>query len=83
VQHHGVVIERVGWTEQHAAMLEPAVGHRLDHHVHVAGVVEVAMADHYRVDRRQVDLALRILNDGAWTGIEADPRVPILDEQAA
>ena len=78
-----VLVERVGRTEQHAPVREPTVRHRLDHHVDVAGVVEVSMADHDRVEGGQVDLALRVLHYGTWPGVEADPRAAFFDEQPA
>src|SRR2546427_1315686 len=64
-------------------MTETALGHRLDHHVDVATVVEVAVADHDGVELGQVDLALGVLDDRAWPRIEAHARVPILYVEAA
>ena len=64
-------------------MCEPAVGHGLDHDVHVAGVVEVAVADHDRVQRREVDLALRVRDHGAGSWIEADPGLAVFEKETA
>src|SRR5256712_5801310 len=64
-------------------MTETALGHRLDHHVDVATVVEVAVADHDGVELGQVDLALGVLDDRARPRIEAHARVPILYVEAA
>src|SRR5215467_2556374 len=64
-------------------MLEAAVGHRLEHHVDVAAVVEVAVAEDDGVERGQVDPPLRVLDDRAGTGIQREPGVPVLEEKAA
>ena len=64
-------------------MGESAVSHRLEHHIDVAGVVEVAMAQHDCVERRQVDSSLGVVDDGARAGVQADPRAVLLDEEAA
>ena len=83
LEHHRVVIECVGGAEDHASMSEAAVGHALDHDVEVARMVEVPVADHDRVQRRQVDASLGVLNDRAGSWVEAHAGVPFFDVEAA
>src|SRR6202521_13656 len=78
-----VAIERIAWAEQTSPVAEPAVGHRLDHHVDVIAVIEMTVADHDGVELGQVDLALGVLHDRAGTRIEADVGVALLDVEAA
>src|SRR6266571_2334648 len=82
VEHDRVAVERVARTEQFPAMAETAVCHRLDHHVHVVAVIEVAVADHDGVELGQVDLALRVLHDRARPRVEADARVAFFQVKA-
>ena len=63
-------------------MREAAVRHRFDHHVHIAAVIQVPVADHDRVKGCEIDLALRVLNDCARARVEADSSVALLDEQS-
>src|SRR5207302_10377079 len=83
VEDDRVAVERVAGTEQPPAMAESAVRHRLDHHVHVVAMVEVAVADHDGVELREVDLALCVLHDRTWPRVEADARVAFLQVKAA
>jgi hypothetical protein len=79
-----VVVERVRRAEELAAVLESTVRHRLEHHVDVAGVIEVAVAEDDRVERRQVDAALRVLHDRARArGSRLSLVRPSSNEQAA
>src|SRR5438445_11667907 len=64
-------------------MREPAFGHGLDHHVHVAAVVEMAMADDDGVELAEIDLSLGVLDDGAGSGVERDARLAVLEVEAA
>src|SRR5439155_1271622 len=82
LQHDRIVVERVRRAEEAAAMREPAFGHRLDHHVDVAAVVEVPVADDDRVQLCQVDFALGVLHDGARARVECDARLAILYVEA-
>src|SRR5487761_318894 len=82
LQHDRVVVEGVGWAEQASAMRETAFGHRLDHHVHVAAVIEVAVAHDDGVELAEVDLPLRVLDDGAGPRVEGDARRAVLDVKA-
>src|SRR5207249_9214314 len=70
-------------TEELPAVAEAAVSHRLDHHVHVVAVIEVAVADHDGVELGQVNLALRVLHDRAGPRVETDARVALFEVQAA
>src|SRR6267378_1546620 len=63
-------------------MCETALGHCLDHHVDVAAVVEVAVADHDGVELGEVDLALCVLDDGSGSGVESNARLAVLDVEA-
>src|SRR5439155_26782577 len=45
-------------------------------------VIEVAMTDYDRVQRREVDLALSVGDDRARTWVEANARVALFDEEA-
>src|SRR5438034_3445105 len=83
VEDDRVAVERVARTEQPPAMAETAVCHRLDHHVHVVAVIEVAVADHDGVELGQIDLALRVLHDRARPRVEADARVAFFQVKAA
>src|SRR5712692_4248003 len=83
LKHHRIVVERIGGTEQPAAVPKSAVRHRLDHDIDVAGVVEVAVAQDDCVELGQIDLALGVLHDGAGPGIETEARAAFLQVQAA
>src|SRR5205823_1302878 len=83
LEHHRVALKRIGGAEEATAAAEPALGHRLDHHVHVVAVVEMPMAEDDGVELGEVDLALGVLHHCARTGVEADVRVPVLYIQAA
>src|ERR1700693_1271437 len=64
-------------------MREPAFGHGLDHHVDVATVVEVAVADDDGVKLGEIDFSLGVLDDGTGPGIECEVSLAVLDVQAA
>src|SRR5216683_210703 len=83
LEHDRIVIERIRWTEQAAAMTKAALGHRFDHHVDVATVIEVPVADGDGIQPGEVDLALGVLDDGAWSGIKGDARQSLFHVQAA
>ena len=78
-EHHRVVIQRVGRAEDNASVGEAAVGHALDHHVEVARMVQVPVADHDRVQRREVDASLGVLHDRSRTRVEAHASVAFFD----
>src|SRR2546423_7229366 len=63
VEDDRVAVDRVAGPEQPPALAKSAVRHRLDHHVHVVAVVEVAGPDHDGVELREVDLPLCVLHD--------------------
>ncbi len=64
-------------------MTKAPLGHRLDHHVDVAAVIEVPVADGDGIEPGEVDLALGVLDDGARSGIKGDARQSVFDVQAA
>src|SRR5216683_2296078 len=83
LEHDRIVIERIRRTEQAAPMTKAALGHRFNHHVDVATVIEVPVADGDGIQPGEVDLALGVLDDGAWSRIKGDPRQSVFHVQAA
>src|SRR6266704_5221127 len=65
LEYDRIVIERIRRTEQTAPMTKAALGHRFDHHVDVATVIEVPVADGDGIEPCEVDLAFGVLDDGA------------------
>src|SRR5271156_3014022 len=53
-KNHGLPFESVARCEYHPAAPEAAAGHRLDHHVNVARVIEMLVRDRERVEYYRV-----------------------------
>jgi hypothetical protein len=82
LEHDRVGVQTIAGAEKGSTGLEAALGHPLDHHVDIAAVVEMAVAQNDAVEAADIDLALGVLHHGTRTGIKSDPRSAILEVDA-